>query len=740
MIKLSSPSWHLVKLLAMASTCLIMVTLFSVQGILAQECPPGCPDPVYGYQPYPSTIAYYFDRASRNQLGASGPTYPDIQTGWPPGYSQTYVVPAIILKAIGATENEPHPWYQFDAPDYGSSGWTVIAYNPNGTCDVGLMQLNSDSMDYYGVDRCDAAQSYICNIGGGARILISKWNERSILNYHVGENNPAIAEDWYYAIWAYNRWTQDNNPANYDPGRPPYRTGEYWLYDYPYQEKVWGWAANPPTDNGTLFWEPVPLTLPDPDQFQPDQDPPSELVRPSPIHPDPHASAHLSNIKVNRYDYDDRSVISVLNNSGDDAAVNITLYDRNGNPVGSTDDTLSPNESWTVNSYEIADWSVQYLSGSAVVASSPNVVVVVQNRTSFTAAAYDGISPSTAPAPDPGFGRTGTTPRALPVYKNYEDWDTSLYIQNTGPAVANVWVYFYDDSGTLRDTDYYTIQPNASLELNQADDGELGSSFFGSAKIYSSNQPVAVVVRAANTLDVWWERAYSAFDTISVSWEDPLWVPLFYKGYNDIYSQIHVQNWGSGIYARTWYQTREDCLCAYIEERYINYRAIQTFDIPDAPLSSYGSAWIEPDVTRPLLGLVETDRTEPSQSVAYESISDQGATTLTYAPIVYKAYELWDTGIQVQNAGKIKNAKVKAYFLDSNGNTIVTLVDWICPRGVYTFFLPVINGLPDNYAGSVRIESHDYPYGEAQNIVAVVNLVNYYLAFDGLASYSCLNR
>jgi hypothetical protein len=199
-----------------------------------------------------------------------------------------------------------------------------------------------------------------------------------------------------------------------------------------------------------------------------------------------------------------------------------------------------------------------------------------------------------------------------------------------------------------------------------------------------------------------------------------------------------VQNWGSGIYVQTWYQT-QDCLHSYWEEHYINYRAVQTFDIPDAPLPSYGSAWVQPDVARPLLGLVETDRTDPSQSVAYESISDQGATTLTYAPIVYKAYELWDTGIQVQNADKMKNAKVKLYFLDSNGYTIKTLVDWICPKGVHTYYLPHISGLPDNYAGSARIESQAYN-GEAQTIVAVVNLVNYYLAFDGLASYSCLNR
>ena len=35
-------------------------------------------------------------------------------------------------------------------------------------------------------------------------------------------------------------------------------------------------------------------------------------------------------------------------------------------------------------------------------------------------------------------------------------------------------------------------------------------------------------------------------------------------------------------------------------------------------------------------------------------------------------------------------AKVKVYFLDRSGDVITTLVDWICPRGSQTFFLPLI--------------------------------------------------
>lgn len=86
--------------------CLIGVVMFTPQLVSAS-----CPSPVDGEQPYPSTVAYHFDRASRNQLGDDGPTYPQIHTGYPnPTFSQPYVVPAIILKAIGQTESQG--WYQ----------------------------------------------------------------------------------------------------------------------------------------------------------------------------------------------------------------------------------------------------------------------------------------------------------------------------------------------------------------------------------------------------------------------------------------------------------------------------------------------------------------------------------------------------------------------------------------------------------------------------------------------------
>ncbi len=86
------------------------------------------------------------------------------------------------------------------------------------------------------------------------------------------------------------------------------------------------------------------------------------------------------------------------------------------------------------------------------------------------------------------------------------------------------------------------------------------------------------------------------------------------------------------------------------------------------------------------------------------SIGDQ----MAFGPLMYSEYQGWDTGVQVQNLSPVVNAKVKVYFLDRSGDIITTLVDWICPRGSQTFFLPVIADLPGNWVGSIRVESQEW--------------------------------
>ncbi|WP_329091639.1 hypothetical protein [Streptosporangium sp. NBC_01469] len=122
------------------------------------------------------------------------------------------------------------------------------------------------------------ALDYVTNIAAGMQTLASKWNEvwtDTAGQAKVNNGDPSKIENWYLAIWAYNSgwhpksaaWGNDdkgqpnngawgvgwtNNPANgdYRPGRFAFLDNNSYAdaahpQDWPYQEKVLGWAAWP---------------------------------------------------------------------------------------------------------------------------------------------------------------------------------------------------------------------------------------------------------------------------------------------------------------------------------------------------------------------------------------------------------------------------------------------------------------------------------------------------------------
>ncbi|SDM92558.1 hypothetical protein SAMN04488074_12961 [Lentzea albidocapillata subsp. violacea] len=108
---------------------------------------------------------------------------------------------------------------------------------------------------------------YAANVAAGLRLLEIKWNEMQASGMRINNNNPARIENWFFAVWAYNSGLHPrgeagangawgvgwlNNPANprYPSirqrfGKDPkdYAKPQQW----PYPEKVLGFAANPPS-------------------------------------------------------------------------------------------------------------------------------------------------------------------------------------------------------------------------------------------------------------------------------------------------------------------------------------------------------------------------------------------------------------------------------------------------------------------------------------------------------------
>ena len=178
-------------------------------------------------------------------------------------------IPPTLLKAIAWLESS---WVQADwAVLYGEVGPALVSHD----CGYGIMQVTTGMQNISGVPNLEQAMiggHYAFNIARGARILADKWNLAPEYRPLVGERNPAILEDWYYAIWGYNGFAFKNHPLNpaYSAWpRVPYSCGpqdDGFGHDrsqYPYQELVLGCVARPPAPGGSQLWSPQAVHLPD---------------------------------------------------------------------------------------------------------------------------------------------------------------------------------------------------------------------------------------------------------------------------------------------------------------------------------------------------------------------------------------------------------------------------------------------------------------------------------------------
>ena len=220
------------------------------------------------------------------------------------------------------------------------------------------------------------------------------------------------------------------------------------------------------------------------------------------------------------------------------------------------------------------------------------------------------------------------------------------------------------------------------------------------------------------------------------------YVPLVYADKAGFSSIMYIQNGGLECSSvEIWLQEQDSCLRALICD-------IATL----APGESYqldanvcvgpdfqGSAWLRSSqqmgIAVDIVGrdLLMTYVAEPSE-INY-TFDPTGALFTAgnqagFAPLVYSEFQGWDSAIQVQNLSAVTAAKVKIYFMDRSGDIVTTLVDWVCPRGSQTFFLPVIAALPGSWVGSARIESQEWispgsARVDAPNVVAIATLIKY---------------
>ncbi|OLZ60357.1 hypothetical protein BS330_08525 [Amycolatopsis keratiniphila subsp. nogabecina] len=250
-------------------------------------------------QPKPRQVEWAVDQAVRGVLNVQRPA------NWKnlgmPAYTPQGLFPPIPLSGggyvpaqimLGVAAQESNLWQaaRFALPgvtanplignyygidyynDTTADDWTINW--PDADCGYGITQV-TDGMRLAGKEKPGEvarpyghqraiALDFAANVAAGLQILQSKWNQTRESGLLVNNGDPAKIENWFFAIWAYNSgfypnkndgspwgvgWL--NNPVNprYPANRLPFLEFTYedasHPQDWPYPEKVMGWAGHP---------------------------------------------------------------------------------------------------------------------------------------------------------------------------------------------------------------------------------------------------------------------------------------------------------------------------------------------------------------------------------------------------------------------------------------------------------------------------------------------------------------
>jgi hypothetical protein len=280
-----SGAWHLVlrpPVLFAAVALAVVVALTSPSRAHAECAFPFTPtayEDLKNRQLFIDTI----ELASFNMLFPGQPYFglPDIEVGTRGNRKkEPGKVPPVLLKSIAWIESSITQTAA-DLP-FGAIGPALVSFD----CGHGITQVTSGMTVPQGEsgrgspEQALVATHFAYNIARGAYILADKWNEAPETRPIAGsdtQGHPRILENWYFAVWSYNGFTgpganRSNHPMDPIYGawpRPAYSCGPqgdgkgHNRGNYPYQELVFGCAANPPIVDGKPLWQAQPVSLPD---------------------------------------------------------------------------------------------------------------------------------------------------------------------------------------------------------------------------------------------------------------------------------------------------------------------------------------------------------------------------------------------------------------------------------------------------------------------------------------------
>jgi hypothetical protein len=373
--------------------------------------------------------------------------------------------------------------------------------------------------------------------------------------------------------------------------------------------------------------------------------------------------------------------------------------------------------------------------GSAAIQSATPISAIV-NRIGTSAgmvatdgdlhAAQAGASSGSFPAFATGTANTMTIPVVFGGYRSYR---TTISVQNTGVAPASYTIALYPTGVTTPATTITRlIAPMASARVRLSSADGVPADFIGTAVV--SGVAGATLVAASETLNEGngMLLSYAGF----AGGANSVNTPLLFKNYNGWVSGAQVVNMSPGTVTvnATIFQ-RDSAVSVNLGQRTLLPNESYTYYLPaiaELPDSFVGSGVFA--ASGPVAVVVQEINESRVAGMAYSGFG--GGTANVSVPVIYKDWNAWDSGIQVQNLGASDAVVNVTYHLPGGGNVLEAAL--ITAGNSETFYQPANPNLTAGTIGAALVTSNG-----GQPIVAIVNQVNYSATGDGSMVYEGIN-
>lgn len=294
------------------------------------------------------------------------------------------------------------------------------------------------------------------------------------------------------------------------------------------------------------------------------------------------------------------------------------------------------------------------------------------------------------------------------IMRDNSGYSTTVYIQNTGSAQANVTLeYRRTGSPAVVKTRPLTIPVGGRATVRQfEDDADLGSKWVGSIRV-SSDQPIATVVTQSNGSILF---SYNGFSQGS----QRMYLPLIMCGNSGWCTGLQAMNVGS---APTTITLKVDGVVRDTVSLG-PYESKTWYPVPPGSMESrhVGSAVLEASPGGQIVAIVNELNTGLNQGMSYVGFS--GGTSTVNLPLVMTNNNNYQVGVQIQNLGP-NDVNVRVRAVSSQDGSVARDDTVTVPGNGSKTLYPAVGAIPGpKFVGSMTVSG---PPGS--QLVAIANQI-----------------